>query len=91
MATTVGQRWDLFADEVLPWIGLRELPHQIESACPELTPERVTFWVGQFNTAWPHGYETSDGGTETSDEADGRWYDRMKAIALDCIEEAISA
>lgn len=90
MTSTNAQLWDLFADEVLPWIGLPQLSGQLRSVCPDLPPERIDYWVARINSSNRAVEETAgaDEAEWTHEEVDGIWYDHMKAIALDCIQEA---
>ena len=89
----LSQLWDRFAEEVVPWIGLPQLQGQLQSVCPELPPERNEFGVSRFNSANIDAAESAgnDAAGWTSEEADGLWFDRMKAVALDCIEESVRA
>lgn len=82
--------WDDFADFVLPWVGLEQLGQQIQAACPMLGSERSEYWVGRFNEASvaAAAQQPEDGAPWSPEERDGIWYDRMKATALDCIDEA---
>ena len=90
MTSASAQLWDQFAYDVMPWIGLPQFPDRLRSVCPDLPSERIDFWVKRFNTANMHSGQAVDPEDVgwTNEEADGIWYDRMKAIALDCIQEA---
>lgn len=80
---------DLFADEVLPIIGLPSLHDVLQLNCPMLSPHRIDQWVARFNQANAEldcrfSDEQNDA---TEEEQDGIWYDHMKSIALVCLTE----
>lgn len=90
MTSADAELWDRFADDVLPWIGLPQLPTQLRQTCPELPAERIQYWVGTFNSANVDLDDAAEtyGVEWTQEEVDGLWYDRMKSVALNCIDEA---
>ena len=81
--------WDVFADSVLPIIGLPPLRNELARICPSLAPDRIDHWVAEFNNESldldSRVAEGDDGWTD--EEIDGLWYDRMKSIALECLSE----
>lgn len=89
MASKRADLWDRFADEVLPYLGLPELADRLECLCPGFTPSEIDSWVAQFNRAnLSPVVATEEPGSDWTDaEADGIWYDRMKALAFACIDE----
>lgn len=66
------------------------LLRRLRSVCPGLPRERIDFGVTRFTSTNIEVGATSDAGDVewTDEEADGAWYDRMRRVALDCIEEA---
>ncbi|KGN36348.1 hypothetical protein [Knoellia subterranea] len=90
MASQRADLWDRFVDEALPYVGLPELPDRLRIICPNLTSREVDSWVARFNTANSHPSAAAGSSSSlclTDDEADGIWYDRMKSVAFDFIEE----
>lgn len=81
--------WDRFADEILPVVGLPSLRSQLSALCPTLSADRVDYGVAQFNDvdeAIDSRFALGSGDL-TEEEMDGIWYDRMKAIAVECLNE----
>lgn len=81
--------WDRFADEILPVVGLPSLRSQLSTLCPILSADRVDYWVAEFNDVDEDlESQSAEGpGDLTEEERDGIWYDQMKAIALECLNE----
>jgi hypothetical protein len=78
-----------FADEVLPHVGLSALPGQIGLACSDLSTNRIEYWAAELNAMndeLQSRFADEPGGW-TEEEMDGVWYDRMKSIALECLDE----
>lgn len=85
----VAPTWDAFVDDVLPWVGSPSLAGQLAAIAPTLNARELAVWVKRFNdsdAAHRDGIGAADHGWE-QDEADGIWYDHMKAIALQCLME----
>lgn len=79
--------WDEFVDLVLPWVGTARLEDQLAMVVPTLSPAERALWAQRFNRAdSAHQDRFADAAGWTEEEADGVWYDAMKAIALDCID-----